>query len=172
NSALTTADSTNTMLAAFETKYSGELPFEIQLQVKVDSKLAGKVLFVSRWNEDKKKYQPLGYSTTSKNGDIAVCIDHFSKYVVTLENPALPTQITKKTVYTGKKFNLQSKITNLLDGDKVFYYSSKKSVASVSESGVITAKKAGTVTITTKVVQSGKAYLYKTKVTVKNSVAK
>jgi len=42
-------------------------------------------------------------------------------------------------------------------------------VVSVGKTGKLTAKKSGTATITTRYVQNGKVYVFKTKVTVKKA---
>lgn len=67
---------------------------------------------------------------------------------------------TSTTIYVGKTETLKISGTS----KKVKWTTSNKSVATVSSKGKVTAKKAGTATITTKV--SGKSY--KCKVTVKN----
>jgi len=87
--------------------------------------------------------------------------------IATPTTSPIPNVITKKTIYIGHKYKL--KVTNLLEGDKISFSSNKKTVASVFKDGIITANKVGTATITTKVVQNGKTYTFKTKVTVINS---
>ena len=76
-----------------------------------------------------------------------------------------PYVSSKKTIYAGKKFRVS--IQNKYKGAKVSYKTSKKSVAAVSTSGTVTGKKAGTAYITAVVVQNGRTYTLKTKVTVK-----
>ncbi len=76
-----------------------------------------------------------------------------------------PYVSSKKTIYAGKKFRFS--IQNKYKGAKVSYKTSKKSVAAVSTSGTVTGKKAGTAYITAVVVQNGRTYTLKTKVTVK-----
>lgn len=74
---------------------------------------------------------------------------------------ALKLNKTKATLFVGKK--LQLKVKNLKKGQKVSWGSSNKKVASVSKSGKVTAKKAGTANITAKIEK--KKYICK--VTVK-----
>ena len=76
-----------------------------------------------------------------------------------------PSVSSKKTIYAGKSCRIN--INNRYKGAKVSYKTSNKSVASVSSSGKVTGKKAGTAYITAAVVQNGKTYTLKTKVTVK-----
>lgn len=82
----------------------------------------------------------------------------------------VPSTSKKATLYTGN--NLQLVCNNLLGTAKVTYSSSNKSIAKVSANGLITAKKAGTVTITTKVTQGDITYKLHTKVSVKNPSVK
>lgn len=83
---------------------------------------------------------------------------------VVCEAATVKLSATKKTLTVGKSFTLSVKGTK----KKVTWSSSKKSVASVSAKGKVTAKKAGTATITAKV--EGKSYTCK--VTVKAAVNK
>ncbi|KSV58156.1 Ig-like domain-containing protein [Acetivibrio ethanolgignens] len=83
---------------------------------------------------------------------------------VVAEAATVKISATKKTLTVGKSFTL--KITGAKK--KVTWSTSKKSVATVSSKGKVTAKKAGTATITAKV--DGKKYTCK--VTVKNPVNK
>lgn len=76
---------------------------------------------------------------------------------------------TSTTVEKGKKTSVQ--MSSKLDMDNVesiTYSTSKKSVATVSKSGKVTAKQAGTVTITVTVtLKNGKIKTVKMKVNVK-----
>lgn len=83
---------------------------------------------------------------------------------VVAEAATVKISAQKKTLTVGKSFTL--KITGTKK--KVTWSTSKKSVATVSSKGKVTAKKAGTATITAKV--DGKKYTCK--VTVKNPVNK
>lgn len=83
---------------------------------------------------------------------------------VTAEAATVKISAKKKTLTVGKSFTL--KITGTKN--KVTFSSSKKSVATVNSKGKVTAKKAGTATITAKV----KGKKYTCKVTVKNPVNK
>lgn len=61
-----------------------------------------------------------------------------------------------KTIKVGKKFSLS--FTNVLDSAKVTYKSSDKKIASVDKKGGITAKKAGTATVTATIRQNDISY--------------
>lgn len=72
-----------------------------------------------------------------------------------------------ESLYVGESFSLELLITPLLASDaEIIYSSSDEDVASVSDSGVIYAKKAGTATITAKAAKKKKA----TDPDVKNSI--
>lgn len=76
------------------------------------------------------------------------------------EAAAVKLNKTKMTIYVGSSKTLKVKGTS----EKVKWSSNKKSVATVNQSGKVTAKKAGTATITAKVNKK----TYQCKVTVKN----
>ena len=79
-----------------------------------------------------------------------------------------PTKITikagRKTLKKGQKIRLKTKLSKGSASYKRIFKSSKKSVASVSADGMVTAKKKGTATITVKTYNGKKA---KIKITVK-----
>lgn len=76
------------------------------------------------------------------------------------EAAAVKLNKTKTTLYVGSSVTLQVKGTS----EKAKWESSKKSVATVNNRGKVTAKKAGTATITAKI----KSKSFRCKVTVKN----
>lgn len=163
---------TITGISYFELAHSGMFPFEAKLTFLVGKEYAGKSIFLSYVNEQDNQVEPQCYVRVMDNGEVTLTMSHASKYVVTLENPILPTLVASKTLYTGGTYTLGTKVQNSLPGDAATYYTSKKSVVSVSKTGKLTAKKAGTATITTRYVQNGKVYVFKTKVTVKKPYIK
>lgn len=162
----------NKGLCYFNIKHDGPIPFKAILNYYVGEEFAGTSLFYNYYNEMEGKIEPIGYVKVTQKGYMNMSFDHFSKYVITAENKVLPSVVKSKTLYVKQNYNLQSTIKNLLHDDKVFYKSSNKSIATVNSKGKITAKKAGTITITTKIVQNGKIYTYKTKVVVKKPYIK
>ena len=75
--------------------------------------------------------------------------------------------VSSYTMAKGEKWTLN--VYNA-DNAKISYKSSKKSVATVSKKGVVTAKKAGTATITVTVKDSEGTYQAKTKIKVKKQI--
>ena len=75
--------------------------------------------------------------------------------------------VSSYTMAKGEKWTLN--VYNA-DNAKISYKSSKKSVATVSKKGVVTAKKAGSATITVTVKDSGGTYQAKTKIKVKKQI--
>ena len=75
--------------------------------------------------------------------------------------------VSSYTMEKGEKWTL-----NVYNADdaKVSYKSSKKSVATVSKKGVVTAKKAGSATITVTIKEGKDTYQTKTKIKVKKKV--
>lgn len=163
---------TNKGLYYIDIKHDGAIPFNAVLNYHVGEEYAGTSLFYNYYNEKEGKVKPIGYAKVNEKGYMKMSFSHFSKYVITVENKVLPSVIKTKTLYISKTYNLQSKIENLLKDDYVFFKSSNKSIATISDEGKITAKKAGKVTITTQVVQNGKIYTYKTQVVVKKPYIK
>ena len=72
------------------------------------------------------------------------------------------------TMAKGEKWTLN--VYNAADNAKISYKSSKKSVATVSKKGVVTAKKAGSATITVTIKEGKDTYQTKTKIKVKSKV--
>ena len=117
--------------------------------------------------------------TVSKSGNIKVTLPEGATYqlldskdAAAVEKEILATVKVKKTsatVETGKKTTVQ--MSSKLDMDNVeliTYSTSKKSVATVSKNGKVTAKKAGTVTIKVIVtLKNGQTKTVKMKVKVK-----
>ena len=91
---------------------------------------------------------------------------------VTVVNPNVVIAATKATLYTAgnKTFNLNTKVYGV--NKAVTYKTSNKKVATVSKTGVITAKKAGTAKITATVKINGKNKTVTCKVTVKKPTIK
>ena len=78
----------------------------------------------------------------------AKCGNYKATCKITVKKPSVKATASAKTVFVGG--TSQIKVTKAGVSGKVTYISSNKSVAAVSKSGKITAKKAGTATITVK----------------------
>ena len=76
--------------------------------------------------------------------------------------------VSSYTMAKGEKWTLN--VYNAADNAKISYKSSKKSVATVSKKGVVTAKKAGSATITVTIKEGKDTYQTKTKIKVKSKV--
>lgn len=81
--------------------------------------------------------------------------------VVTVVVKKAPTKLSlnakTKTLKVGKSFQISTKLPKNTASNKITYSSSKKSVATVSSTGKVTAKKKGTTTITVKTFNGKKA---------------
>lgn len=151
--------------------------------VKADAEklTAGAKLKVVAIDKKTQKYVLVNAKTytVGKDGGIKVALAGGQTYellskkeMATVEKEILNTVKVQKsfaTVQPGKSTKVQ--MSSKLDMDnvsKITYVSSKKSVATVSKSGKITAKKAGTVTIKAKVtLKNGKTKTVSMKVKVK-----
>ena len=119
-----------------------------------------KVATVKNGKITAKKAGTVTITATSANGKKATC-------KVTVKNAPSKVTLNKKTLTLkkGKSATLKVSLPKNTASYKKTFTSSNKSVATVSSSGKVTAKKAGTATITVKTF-NGKTY--KCKVTVKN----
>lgn len=120
--------------------------------------------YVKSWTSSKKSVATVDkngkITATSKEGTAVITVTLASKKtakVTVTVKMIRTTKITKvpKTLSltTGKKYTLKPVVTPSNSQEKVTYKSSNTKIATVSSTGVITAKKVGKVTIT---VQSGK----------------
>ena len=105
--------------------------------------------------------------TTDKGAKASITVYVKAKKVattkVTVKNAKTDRVVKKVTLKKGKKLTLKVVTNPITTPDKVTFKSSKKSVATVTNKGVITAKKKGKATIT---VKSGKKTV-KVQITVK-----
>ena len=120
--------------------------------------------YVKSWTSSKKSVATVDkngkITATSKEGTAVITVtlasEKTAKVTVTVKM-IRTTKLTKvpKTLSltTGKKYTLKPVVTPSNSQEKVTYKSSNTKIATVSSTGVITAKKVGKVTIT---VQSGK----------------
>lgn len=156
---------------------------EIEYTIKADAEdlEAGNKLKVMAIDPKTGKYVLVNAKTytVSKSGNVKVTLPEGATYqlldskeAAAVEKEILSTVKVKKTsitVETGKKTSVQ--MSSKLDMDnveKITYSTSKKSVATVSKSGKVTAKNAGTVTIKAKVtLKNGKTKTVTVKVKVK-----
>lgn len=158
---------TLTKVSYIKLAHNGTFPFEARLTLNVGKAYVNQYIFVNYVDKESQKVSPKCYGRVDDVGLVTISINQSAHYVLTLENPVLPTLIKSKTLTLGSKFSLAKQVKNPVSGDGATYYSSKKSIATVSSEGIITAKKEGTTTITTRYVQNGKVYVFKTKVKVK-----
>ncbi len=103
--------------------------------------------------------------TAKKTGSCKVTVkaSNGKKAVVSVTIKKAPGKITlnseQKTLKVGKKFQIKITLPKNTASNKISYSSNKKSVASVSSSGKVTAKKKGTAIITVKTFNGKKAKL-------------
>ncbi len=156
---------------------------EIEYTIKADAEdlEAGNKLKVMAIDPKTGKYVLVNAKTytVSKSGNVKVTLPEGATYqlldskeAAAVEKEILSTVKAKKTsitVETGKKTSVQmSSKLNMDNVEKITYSTSKKSVATVSKSGKVTAKNAGTVTIKAKVtLKNGKTKTITVKVKVK-----
>ena len=120
--------------------------------------------YVKSWISSKKSVATVDkngkITATSKEGTAVITVTLASKKTAKVTVTVKMIRTTKLTkvpktlsLTTGKKYTLKPVVTPSNSQEKVTYKSSNTKIATVSSTGVITAKKVGKVTIT---VQSGK----------------
>lgn len=120
--------------------------------------------YVKSWTSSKKSIATVDkngkITATSKEGTAVITVTLASKKTAKVTVTVKMIRTTKLTkvpktlsLTTGKKYTLKPVVTPSNSQEKVTYKSSNTKIATVSSTGVITAKKVGKVTIT---VQSGK----------------
>lgn len=120
--------------------------------------------YVKRWTSSKKSVATVDkngkITATSKEGTAVITVTLASKKTAKVTVTVKMIRTTKLTkvpktlsLTTGKKYTLKPVVTPSNSQEKITYKSSNTKIATVSSTGVITAKKVGKVTIT---VQSGK----------------
>ncbi len=124
-------------------------------------------------SNDNVTVSPTGVVTTKKAGSSCITVRSSNgKYAVTnviVKNA--PSKVTlnakKKTLKVGKTFQIKVKLSQNAASSRISYSSNKKSVAVVSSSGKVTARKKGTAVITVK-THNGK--FAKLNITVKKDI--
>lgn len=120
--------------------------------------------YVKSWTSSKKSVATVDkngkITATSKEGTAVITVTLASKKTAKVTVTVKMIRTTKLTkvpktlsLTTGKKYTLKPVVTPSNSQEKITYKSSNTKIATVSSTGVITAKKVGKVTIT---VQSGK----------------
>jgi endo-1,4-beta-xylanase len=158
---------------------AGTLKYNLKVNAK--NLAAGKTLYAYALNTKTGEYTAVNSTkyTVTSSGSLAVTLSKKATYeLVTAKSASaiskniLATVKAAKSSVTLKKgktttFGLSSKL-NQSNVKSISYTTSKKTVATVSKAGKITAKKAGTATIKAKVtLKNGKTKTVSTKVTVK-----
>lgn len=167
NSAITKSKLKNKKIeiAQIEIGHKGKLSFDAELSYNVGKQYKSKYVYLSYYNEKSKKIEVADAGKVDKNGKVKLNFKKGAIHVITSENPVLPTVAKTRSVQKGKSYRLSP--AHVLENAKITYQTSKKSVATISKTGMIKGIKKGTTTITIKVTQGGKTYTYKTKVTIK-----
>lgn len=91
-------------------------------------------------------------------------VTYYADCIFTVNKPSITFDVTSKSLYQGDSFVIYETVKP--SGYNVTWSSSNSSVASVSSNGTVTAKNAGTATITGKFTYGGNTYSATCKVTV------
>lgn len=153
--------SSSNMIKEIAIKETENWGFKGELSVKIGSEYEDKKLYVTWYNPKTKQLESVKTVTPSKDQLVTIPCSKGGTYVITAINPILkPTMVKNNKIVVGKPVKLNSK--NVLKNARVTYVSSKPSVAAVTKKGTIKGLKKGSTVITSKVVQNGKTYTFKT----------
>lgn len=138
---------------------------KVQLEAAVYPENALNNKLTYKPSNNKVKVSKNGKITAQKTGTCKITISssNHKKTVVNVTIKKKPGKISlnakKKTLKAGKKFQIKPKLPGGTASYKITYTSNKKSVAAVSNTGKVTAKKKGNAVITVKTYNGKKAIL-------------
>lgn len=138
---------------------------KVQLEAAVYPGNAFNKVLTYKSSNNKVKVNKKGMLTAQKTGSckITISASNNKKVVVKVTVKKKPTGISlnanKKTLKVGKKYQIKTKLPKGTASYKLTYTSSKKSVAAVSQTGKVTAKRKGDAIITVKTYNGKKAVL-------------
>ncbi len=138
---------------------------KVQIEAAVYPKNASNKALTYKPSNNKVKVDKKGRMTAQKTGSCKITISSSNnkKVVVNVTVKKKPAKISlnakKKTLKVGKKFQIKRKLPKGTASYKITYVSNKKSVAAVSKTGKVTAKKKGDAVITVKTYNGKKATL-------------
>lgn len=138
---------------------------EVQIEAGVYPKGASNKKLTYKPSNSKVKVDKSGKLTAKKTGTckVTVSASNGKKAVVRVTVKKKPEKVTlnakKKDLPPGKKFQIKPKLPKGTASYKITYTSNKKSVASVSKTGKVAAKKKGDAIITAKTYNGKKAQL-------------
>jgi hypothetical protein len=172
--------------------YDGSFGFTATLRLPLDEKNSGRFANLYYYNPISKRLELQAVGVVDKQGNVEFPFTHASDYVIVLSDTALLSDAidriavtpVKKTLYIGgTKGNsviiksvipdvVQNTVSDGLCDMIITYKSSNPKVATVSDSGEVVAKKAGTITITTTIIIDGVEKSYQTTIKVKEAYIK
>lgn len=174
--------------------HTGDFGFKAEVSLPLSTDNTGKTASLYYYNPTTNKFEFVASDKIDSNGYLALEFSHASDYLIVIDknihiDDALFDEITintvKETLYlggtTGKTkelfVNLPSSLATankkgLINDYTITYSSSSAKVASVSNTGKITAKRVGKATITTTIKLGGHTTTFKTVVTVKKAYFK
>ncbi|MEY8390248.1 Ig-like domain-containing protein, partial [Lachnospiraceae bacterium 45-W7] len=138
---------------------------KVQLEAAVYPRNASNAELTYKASNNKVKVNKKGRITAQKTGTckITICSSNNKKVVVTVHVKKKPGKISlnvqKKTLKVGKKFQIRHKLPRGTASYNITYSSNKKSVAIVSKTGKVTARKKGKAVITVKTYNGKKAVI-------------
>jgi hypothetical protein len=172
--------------------YDGSFGFTATLRLPLEEKNSGRFANLYYYNPISKRLELQAVGVVDKSGNVEFPFTHASDYVIVLSNTAMLADVintitvtpVKKTLYIGGtkgnsvtiKSVIPDVIQNAVSDDLcdmiITYKSSNPKVATVSDSGEVVAKKAGTITITTTITINGVEKSCQTIIKVKKAYVK
>lgn len=134
----------------FEVAYKGKMPFTMKVEVTVDKKQKGKMLYYNYYNTDKKRLEYTAINSVDKNGTMFGDITKGGKYVISTECGYVAKPIKSITGTTNQKLGKNNKVQLTVKVSPsnytvkpVQWKVSNSKFATVDSNGVVKAKKAG-----------------------------
>ncbi len=174
-------------------KFNGSFGFAATVVLPVNKKMAGQIATLYYYNPTLGIFEYRSANIVDIDGNVALTFNHASDYLIVFDNNIyisddllneISINTKKDTLYLGGTTGtnmeltinlpdeLRETITNGKTAYTVTYSSSKNSVATISRTGIITAKGIGKTTIITTVKIGGTSTNFTTEITVKKAYLK
>jgi hypothetical protein len=173
-------------------KHDGSFGFTATLRLPMDKKYSGTFANLFYYNPVTNQLELQAIGVVDENGTVEFPFTHASEYVIVMSTTAMLNDAIKQIAITPEKKTLyvggtkgsrvsvktiipeviQKAVSDDLCEMSITYQLSNPKVAAISASGKITAKKAGTATITTTIQVNGVEKSYQTTIKVKKAYIK
>ena len=139
-----------------------EFPFKASLTIKTEKEWRYHYLYATLYDQASYKLTPVSYGQAREHDTVTFEISQGGTYLITNANPVRPFIGKYLSIQKGEQINMADKIQNLIGGERIYYSSSNPDVAVVEKDGNVKVMKKGSTTITIKIVQGSRCFVYET----------